>query len=326
VAKPASVKFDRATLLENLRKNDRLSFVIDRNQKLFASYVIFLLIYAVFSLLPEPSAITMVRYHLGATDVRLIDLTVIILLAAIWGVGFYGYARLRNYAQMVKKQKDGKHIAAISWGVLFLVLWLPISEDVSAVLSFMTTHYPHWLGAVTIINNYLNLLIPFAGFIFISLGARRLRGLVKQDVTHYLLNLAMLVIAYAGIIYAHLVASTADRTIVYHLSLWLILLTIVAPYLYMWLIGVVAAYDIYHYQRGVKGIIYKQSWNLLASGCGWLIATSIIFQFFAAIFPHLNKLSIYGLLVIVYSLLLVLSFGFILIASGAAKLQRIEEV
>lgn len=53
---------------------------------------------------------------------------------------------------------------------------------------------------------------------------------------------------------------------------------------------------------------------------------SISVQSLTTLTPHLVHLSIYWTLAIIYSLLLVLSVGFVLIAIGARQLQRIEEV
>jgi hypothetical protein len=94
----------------------------------------------------------------------------------------------------------------------------------------------------------------------------------------------------------------------------------------MWAVGIFAAYNINLYRQKVAGIIYRRSWGYLAMGLGWLIVTSIIFQYLTTLTARLTHLSIYWLLAIVYILLLVLSAGFVLVAIGARKLKKIEEV
>jgi hypothetical protein len=310
----------------NLSKRDAFVAAIRKNRKLSISYAGFLLIYALFALIPRPSQQTLIQYHLSPFGVWLIYLTIIILLAAIWGAGFYGYVKLRAYVKLVHDGTDGKNVKVINRGIFLLVMWLPVSEDISTVLNYFAIRHQHMVPVVTIIDNYINLALPLAAFIFIGMGARGLSVLVERKYTYYISSLLMLAVAYVGIIYAHLVAATSNRTLVYHMSLWLILLTIVAPYVYMWFTGAMAAYEVHSYQRKVGGLLYRRSWNLLAFGCGWLIVTSIIFQFLTTLSARLGQLSIYWILAIIYSLLAVLSVGYVLIALGAARLQKIEEV
>jgi hypothetical protein len=94
----------------------------------------------------------------------------------------------------------------------------------------------------------------------------------------------------------------------------------------MWFMGLLATYEIYNYRLKVAGIVYRKSWGLLALGIGWLIVMSIGVQYLTTLNARLMHLSIYWILVIVFALLLVYSVGYILIALGARRLQKIEEV
>jgi hypothetical protein len=178
---------------------------------------------------------------------------------------------------------------------------------------------------VTIIDNYLSLILPLAAFIFIGLGAHGLRLMVRQYISFYIINALALLVFYIGVVYQHLVIVTANRNSVYHLPFWLILLTIIVPYIFMWFVGLVAAYSLYSYSQKVKGIVYKKSWNFVGTGIGWLILTSMGLQYLTSLVAHLAHLSIYWALAIVYSILIVVSVGFVLIAIGAKGLRAIEE-
>lgn len=294
--------------------------------KLFYAYVAFLLVYAGFVLLPAPQQAVLLQYHLSATGLRLIDLTVVLILAVIWFAGFYGFAKLNSYTSLIRQEKDGKQIAKLTKGVFFLVLWLPVSSTLSAILNFAAAKHPGMLPASTIINNYVSLLIPLIGFIFISEGAYGFSGLIRQRPSSRVMHGLAIPLIYIGLIYSHLVITTTGRDMVYHLSLWWVMLTLVAPYIYMWLIGLVATYQIYYYRQKVTGIVYREGWTFLALGICWLVVLSIGFQYLTTLTVHLRHLSIYALLALIYGLLLVLATGFILIAFGARKLQKIEEV
>lgn len=294
--------------------------------KLFYIYILLLLIYAGFVLIPAPTAATLARYKVSVTGLRLIDITIILILAAIWFAGLYGYTKLQAYARLIKGHKDGRQINKVSKGIFLLALWLPVSSVTSAVLNFVALRHPSLLPASTIIDNYISLIFPLGGFIFISLGARGLSLLVRQRPSYRATNAGAIILIYTSLIYYRLVATTDQRSAVYHMSIWLILTTLVAPYVYMWAIGLRAAYEIYQYRQKVPGLFYRRSWNLLALGLGWLVVTSIIFQYLTTLSAHLMRLNIYWLLALVYALLLILSVGFVLIALGTKKLQRIEEI
>jgi hypothetical protein len=294
--------------------------------RFFCGYLFCVVVYGAFTLLPTPSRITLTRYHLSAMSLRLIDLTIIFLLAAIWYAGFYGYIQLRNYNRLIRDSKDGKAMIWITKGIFLLVLWLPIPSLVSSILDYISLRHLAFAPAATIINNYISLLFPLIAFILIGKGARSLIDLVRVRPSFKAINILAVVLVYIGLIDYHLIASTHNRTDIYHLSIWLILITLAAPYIYMWFVGLLATYEIYRYSRKVRGIVYRRSWAFLAFGIGWLIVMSVVLQYLNTVTNRLDSLSIYWILAIVYSLLLVLSGGFIFIAIGARKLRRIEEV
>jgi hypothetical protein len=294
--------------------------------KLFYSYVFLVLVYAGFSLLPAPSPIALARYDVSPLVLRLISLTIVLLLAAIWLAGFYGYGKLRAYSHLIEREKDGKHVAMLTRGMFLMVMWLPVSSVISVVLNYIGMHHLGLLPAFAIIENYINLVLPLTGVLLIGIGARGLSELAKQRPTHLAISILAMLLIYIGLIYYRLVATTADRASVYHMNIWLILLTIVAPYIYMWFMGFLATYEIFNYRLKVAGIVYRTSWRYLALGFGWLIVLSIGVQYLTTLTARLNHLSIYWILVIIYSLLLVYSVGFVLISLGARKLQKIEEV
>jgi hypothetical protein len=294
--------------------------------KLFCNYLFFLIVYSAFTLLPAPSRVTLTKYHLNVMGLRSIDITIILFLAGIWFAGFYGYSKLRAYNQLIQTSKDGKAITWITRGVLMLVLWLPVPSVTSSILNYISLRHLSLLPAVTIINNYISLIFPLVAFVCISKGARLLSEIARIRLTFKAINLLVIVIVYIGLIDYHLIASTPDREAVYHMSIWLILTTLAAPYIFMWFTGLPATYELYRYSRKVRGIVYRKSWGLLAFGIGWLIVVSIGLQYLSTVTGRLGNLSIYWLLIIIYSLLLVLCIGFILIATGTRKLRKIEEV
>lgn len=294
--------------------------------KLFYSYILFLVVYGGFTLVPGPSSATLKQYHVSALGIRFIDATLIAILAAIWFAGFYGYAKFNEYVKLIQENTDGEAVLKLSRGVLLVVMWLPISAATSAILNYIALRHASFLPASKIIENYINLLVPLAGFIYISWGSRKLSEVVGQRPSYMATNVLALLLTYLGVVYIHFVATTHNRGAVYHLPMWLLLTTLVAPYIYMWFMGLLAVYEIYQYRQKVQGIVYRSSWGLLSFGLGWLILVTIGLQFLTSLSARLNHLSIYGILGVIYVLLLMFAVGFMIIASGTRKLQRIEEV
>jgi uncharacterized membrane protein len=80
------------------------------------------------------------------------------------------------------------------------------------------------------------------------------------------------------------------------------------------------------YAKKIKGLLYKRALNRLAAGIATVIGSSIFIQFINIVFAYKNNGSLGSLLVLIYLLLAVEAIGYILIASGAKNLKRIEEI
>jgi hypothetical protein len=94
----------------------------------------------------------------------------------------------------------------------------------------------------------------------------------------------------------------------------------------MWFIGLFAAYEIHLFRKTVRGILYKKGLELLSIGIGMAVLSSISIQYLTSLLGRLNRLSLSTTLLIIYSLLVWLAAAYILIALGAKKLRKIEEV
>jgi hypothetical protein len=202
--------------------------------RLLCSYLFFVIVYAVLVLLPSPQPAVLKRYGVSVTGLRLIDLSIIIILAVIWFTGFYGYTKLYKYSKLIRKDKDGQHVYTITQGILLLALWLPISSTLSALLDYIAGKQSSLISAATVVFNYIDLIVPLVGFILIGKGAHCLSTLVrKRTIYNYKLTLLLAaLLAYIGIVYMHLIVSSSQRRLIYHLSFWLLSLTIVAPYIF----------------------------------------------------------------------------------------------
>ena len=275
------------------------------------------------------------RYHLSALQYNLLVLTIVLPLIAIWLIGYYGYIKMHNYSDTLPKNQEGRAVARLTNGVCLLVFQLPVSTLTATLMSRIALSHPGFTAASTIISHYVGLILPLMAFVFISYGSRGLTESVKQRPSQratYILGLAFIIIGagFTYFVFRHgNVTSGASAALVetdFFLPNWLLFFTIVVPYIFMWFIGVLAAYEIYLFQQKVSGILFRRSWELLAAGLAWVILVSITLQYLTTLSNHLARLTTTGLLFVIYAILVILAAGFLLIAAGANKLKRIEDV
>ena len=293
----------------------------------FSTYLILAVAYILLNLLIPVSKATELAYHLNGTQVRVLTFTYILPILGIWFAAFYGYEKLRRYSELLKKTTEGSGFAEITMGTKWLAWGLPLSAILSTILTGIARQEPHWHSGFIIINNYVALLVSLGAFTYISSGTRRLTDSTKLHPTHHAVQGLMLSFITLGVLYSYfMIHSSEAAQNPFHLPLWLILLTIIVPYLYAWFMGLFAAYEISLYSRNTKGVLYRQALSLLALGISAAIIASIVIQYVTSISPRLSHFTLGYLLIVIYLLLLAYSAGYILIAIGANKLKKIEEV
>lgn len=277
-------------------------------------------------LIPAPDPIALKHYHLSPTGLRVLEFTLVVPIVAIWFTVFYAYDRLHRYSKLIRNNKDGKAVMRLSDGLLAFALGIPLSSILSTALKVIGRHYPSLTGITTITSNYIGVLYPLIAFIFISMGARALSEISKSRPSLKIFNILVLAIIAIGVIFCDLIARAHHNLYhTYHLSYSLVMLTLGIPYMYMWFLGLFAATEIYLYSRRVAGIVYRQSWNLLAIGLGSFIVVSIVLEYLSTLSTWLNGLSLPGILLLLYVLLLLLASAFIVVALGTKELMKIEE-
>jgi hypothetical protein len=167
--------------------------------------------------------------------------------------------------------------------------------------------------------------------VWLANGAKQLVGLVRTKVTAPTLTVTMVYIAFA-VLYTTLVLHDANRmvpvdnaTASYYLPDWLLVTTVIIPRLLFWYLGVQAVQNIIIYRQKVKGVLYKDALRHLAIGLGGVVLGIVILRTIQSLAVGLSKVNLGTLLLIVYVLLIVMAVGYVYVARGARKLQRIEE-
>lgn len=300
-----------------------------RNLKFVFALSVLTYIGLTFLLPPDPQ--TLDRFDISVLVLRLLSVSIAVPLVVIWLAAFYGYARLHEYGEKIADTKEGVAVRTLSQGVLILVIALPLNAVLNTLLRYASRTEPGLATASTVIGNYIELALPLAGFVLISIGARQLTELSRQRVPRRAAHMLIILFSVIGVMYTYFVVHFAytgngNASEAYAMPIWLALLTLVVPYTYMWYIGLVAAYELFLYNTGLKGVLYRKSWSRFSAGIGLVVLSSILVQYVSTLSTQLNRLTVTSLLLVIYVLLLVMAAGYMLMAYGAKRLQKIEEV
>jgi hypothetical protein len=273
---------------------------------------------------------TLEKYHVSGTQARLLNTAVVIPMIGIWFVAFYGFSRISSYAQAVRDTHEGPPFHAMAAGLLISVLGLPFASIIGAILGRYAVLHPDALPMVTIIRNYIGVMLTLLAFYLIGNGAEALARLVKgrrPRLGHPAWTIGFIICSslFTWLITARPEGAAMEPS-AYYLPDWLIVATIAVPYLYVWYRGAVAAYCIYFYQKNTKGTLYRRALGSFSAGIAVVIGASVFIQFLTTFSERVNRLNLTPILGIIYLLLVLWAVGYGLIARGAKKLKTLEDV
>lgn len=276
--------------------------------------------------------LTMQQYKLSAVQYHTLLLLVELPLVAVWFAAFYGYAKLEQYATAIRDTPEGPAFQQLANGCKWLAWGLPIPSLLTLLLGAIANNHASFHATTIIIGNYAGLIFPLIAFGFISESGRELIQRAKLNFTATTAKNIQFIFVVLGVIYCYLIFRHLDLHSIaatnnqYFLPVWLLVLTLIIPYLYAWFIGLLAAYDILLIARTAKGIFYQQALRLLASGLAVVIATLIAVQYIRSVLPRSGHLSVSATFILVYAIYAATAAGFILMAAGANRLKKIEEI
>jgi hypothetical protein len=300
--------------------------------KLTSLFVAFAVAYILQTLLVAPAKTTLTKYQIGASEVHLLQLTVILPYIIIWIIGLVGYLRMYDYAVSLQTSKDGRAFRTISKGILWFVLWLPIAVFISSIGNGIFHDRPDLTDDVIIVQNYANLLLLVPAFWYMYRGAEQLVRTLPRLIPTVSRRSTLAYIAFASV-YTSIVLEDSARRVAaapgspasYYLPDWLIIFTIIVPRLVMWYLGLSAVQYIRQYRRKVAGVIYSRALKKLAFGFAVLLLMVVLLRITTSLTHQISHWSLGLVLLMVYALLTGMAVGYILIAKGARQLQTIEE-
>ncbi len=304
-------------------------------KKYYLLLAVFIVIYITTIFVFKADSATLAHYHVSDIQLKFLSLTIIIPDVAIWFAAFYSIVNISRYTEKIKKSPDGKGFAQLVWGIVILGLNLPISSILSRLLSYGAQQETISQAFSTIVSTHVSMLFYLFGFFFLYKGSF---ALVKSVKKAHLSNIQVFVAAGAlaiiSILYVIATLQNPSRAVAvapatvatYYMSDWLIITTIVIPYIIVWALGFYTALFLHTYHQKVGGKIYRASLAKLNRGIIVVIGSSILLQFLTTATTSLSGWGLGALLSLVYILLVVIALGYILIALGAKGLAKLEEV
>jgi hypothetical protein len=295
-------------------------------------YILLALFYIFLIFLLPASTITMRDYHLSVFEYHIVTFAIALPALVVWLAAFIGYAKLREYAQAIRKTPEGIYFDQLAEGCTWLAWSLPISTIIPTILNAVANKYPGFHASAIIISNYLSLVLPLIGFSVIASASRGLIGNIKVKLS--LANARVIILGFLilGVLYCFLTFSRFDLNSLgstsnpYFLPAWLMVITVTVPYLYAWFMGILGVYEMTLFSKHVRGVLYRQALGFVVGGLLAVILSSVALQYINSVEPRVGHLVFSYKLVLVSLFRIVGGGGFILIALGANRLQKIEEV
>ncbi|HEX4774216.1 MAG TPA: hypothetical protein VH234_01745 [Candidatus Saccharimonadales bacterium] len=293
---------------------------------------ILIIIYVALLFLLPTSVSTFSNYHLSMLEYKTVRFAISLPTLLVWLAAFFGYAALRQYARSIKDTPEGEHFTRLAKGCAWLAWSLPVISITSLILSSLAYEWPAFHGASVILLNYASLLLPLIAFSIIGMASDGLLWNAKLNFNRTTASYIIVAFLTAGVLYCYLTFLHFDHSNFgstdnpYYLPIWLMVLTVIIPYLYAWFVGLLAAYEITLLSKNMQGVLYKHGLQWLVAGLVTIIISSIVVQYINAVEPRSVVLIFdYRL---VFSLLFRITggIGFLLLAWGALKLKKIEEV
>lgn len=305
------------------------------HKKYAISLGIFIVLYAALIFILPPDQAILNKFHLTFMQLQVINLTLILLLAVIWYAAFYGFSTFKEYALKIIDHPDGRAFNTLADGLGVLAFALPLTSLISTELNYIARMYPEFTPATVITDRYIALVLAIVAITLIYRGSKNLAALASKKPRNTVYTwLSLGAVLTMGGVYAYVALSNTASSVpdpatgkaVYYLPVWIIIATNIIPYTCVWLLGLRSIALILFFKRNAQGLIYSRTLGRFALGLGLVVGASIVVQIFTALGNTPAEWGLQLLLVFIYILVIIIAIGYLLIALGAKKLRKIEEV
>ncbi len=304
----------------------------DITRRVVQRYVIVATLYVVLIFILPANTTVMREHSFSPIQYRALLFAVALPSLMAWLAAFIGYARLHRYAKSLAGTAEGSSFQQLARGCTWLAWSLPAPIILSFLFNSYANAHPEFRPTAVIISNYLNLIFPLIALTLIGIASRALT--TSASLTFSVARARGIIIAFivAGLLYCYFTFQRFDLTSFtstnnpYYLPLALVVITVIIPYLYAWFVGLLAAFEIAIFSKNAKGVLYRQSLQMLVFGLVAVVLSSIALQYINTISPRVGYIVLDFKLILVTVFRILTASGFVLIALGANRLKKIEEV
>jgi len=309
-----------------------------KKQTAYGILSVFVLLYLAATFLKPPDPEAMERFGLSALQLRLLLVSIVIPIIAVWYMALYGVVHYYAYAKIVKNSPEGPGFNALALGLTILFVGLIAGTVVNLLQQAVEAFFPDLADIQkisTITRNYINVIVYFTAFMYMMFGADRLVRAFNVALNY---KKAMFATYLPSIVisgtYIYLLFQNSYRTMsdnpdinpTYYLSDFMIVFTIVLPYIVSWLLAFSALFNLSLFYQNISGTVYKKSLKYFTLGLSAVVTLTVFLQVVSQIGSTLVSGGLGVILIFIYFILALIAAGYFLVARGAKELKKIEEV
>lgn len=292
----------------------------------------------VLAFINRPPAFLESYYHLSpqgahAVTVSLVFPFIIDLIFIAWA-----YLSVCRYTETIEGSAEWRAFKLLQWGLFALTLLTALFPLMSQAIIYLQTNNLPELAYFTRLTNYLALILGLtAGGLFYRASVHCL-GLARVYDRGGRTTLTLSYLLFAAI-YVFIVFRSGARlpgqsvslygllfTGVFYVPDWLGCVTLVAPRLIIWYLFLLAVQNFYIFQMNTKGKFYRSVFQRFPQGLAMRVVSFGVIRILEYLPVVGGTASFIAQYTIVAVLLAVSVVGNLLIASGAAKLYKVEKV
>ena len=275
---------------------------------------------------------------LTPTSARLISIFMIALpISLAWAILAKAAYNVQGYANFLQAGTESRAFTFIASGLMVLLS----TDIIGALLNQVSSYSPEQtelVNAILVANTMIDVVAALGLFILMFYGVSQLTHLIKVERKRLFRNhLIVAAVAALGpvVFIGHSIFSNANRVltagsegapITNFFSDWQVIVFILIPYLVAWTAGNMAILSMLTYRSKVKGIIYKNAVKRFAQGLMMLVVLQIGLQILGQASDLFDDNTLALLLGVIAIIIIMIVVAYALIASGASKLRRLEEV
>lgn len=275
------------------------------------------------------------------TQTQIDEVTRLVLTATLlipymltWLIAVVGWYHFNRFAAATER-KHARNYAGfrlISRGLGILIFDLISIPLINAARKVWATDGDA-AAILTILSNYLHILIPLIAFICLFLGSRKLVQsshyaiAVRSTILPSLVATSLFTVLFTIAVFGNTsrqVATEAGRFASYYISDPLIVLTIIIPLAATWFAGLQAVLQIERYVHSLSQAKWRRAIVNLFHGLLAVISSSIILQAITAFgSEQLQQVNLILIIVIIYLFIILQAVGYFFIRASAKQLRHL---